>query len=79
MDQDMAESNFDEEEDEEEEVYVKPDRVRRPSIMRNAIYDGEVETELSNVLSDSEMIRRKRGFFHSLPTGCGNDMVLGSW
>ena len=76
MDQDMAESNLDEE---EEEVYVKPDRVRRPSIMRNAIYDGEVETELSNVLSDSEMIRRKRGFFHSLPTGCGNDMVLGSW
>ena len=67
---DMSESNLD------EVAYSKPERTRRSSIMRDATHNRDLETEM---LTESELTRRKRGFFHSLPTGCGNDMVLGSW
>ena len=67
----MSESYLD-----DEIVYNRSDRARRSSIMRDATNNRDLATEM---LTEAELTRRKRGFFHSLPTGCGNDLVLGSW
>lgn len=51
---------------------------RRPSTMRITTAK-ELETPETKELTESQWALRRRGCFRCLPTGCGNDMILGSW